>query len=499
MALRLASRRAAQIRPSLRLGAAPIQHLSTAPAAVNAIYAEAPSPLQEFSVVYTDRALNHMSEPFKKAMLEIGDTLKEVYNCDHAVIIPGSGTYAMEAAARQFATGKKAIVLRNGFFSYRWTQIFESCGIPTDHLVLKAQAVDDSPKPQFAPHPVDQVVETIMKEKPAVLFAPHVETSTGMILPDDYIKKVADAMHSVGGIMVLDCIASGTVWVDMKKLGVDALISAPQKGCASRPQFGAQFPAQLFACLTPSLHPSPPRRWTGPSCAGLVMMNERAADVARATRSSSFVCDLRKWLELMESYEAGGFMYHATMPTDALVTFRDVMMETRDFGFDNANDAAWDLGRKVHSMMCEEKGLTRVAAPGYQAAGVIVVHTEDAQVAGAPPPPPPPPKQPPAPPPPPSLLSPPPPPPPCTGRGQVHPGGHPDRRGRPLHDRRARRHQDLPHRPLRPRQAQGHRQDRQDPPRLAREGGARRRHRPPLGVHQEGEVDGAELKSASGR
>jgi aspartate aminotransferase-like enzyme len=352
MALRLASRRAAQIRPSLRLGAAPIQHLSTAPAAVNAIYAEAPSPLQEFSVVYTDRALNHMSEPFKKAMLEIGDTLKEVYNCDHAVIIPGSGTYAMEAAARQFATGKKAIVLRNGFFSYRWTQIFESCGIPTDHLVLKAQAVDDSPKPQFAPHPVDQVVETIMKEKPAVLFAPHVETSTGMILPDDYIKKVADAMHSVGGIMVLDCIASGTVWVDMKKLGVDALISAPQKG------------------------------WTGPSCAGLVMMNERAADVARATRSSSFVCDLRKWLELMESYEAGGFMYHATMPTDALVTFRDVMMETRDFGFDNANDAAWDLGRKVHSMMCEEKGLTRVAAPGYQAAGVIVVHTEDAQVAG---------------------------------------------------------------------------------------------------------------------
>jgi len=352
MALRLASRRAAQIRPSLRLGAAPIQHLSTAPAAVNAIYAEAPSPLQEFSVVYTDRALNHMSEPFKKAMLEIGDTLKEVYNCDHAVIIPGSGTYAMEAAARQFATGKKAIVLRNGFFSYRWTQIFESCGIPTDHLVLKAQAVDDSPKPQFAPHPVDQVVETIMKEKPAVLFAPHVETSTGMILPDDYIKKVADAMHSVGGIMVLDCIASGTVWVDMKKLGVDALISAPQKG------------------------------WTGPSCAGLVMMNERAADVARATRSSSFVCDLRKWLELMESYEAGGFMYHATMPTDALVIFRDVMMETRDFGFDNANDAAWDLGRKVHSMMCEEKGLTRVAAPGYQAAGVIVVHTEDAQVAG---------------------------------------------------------------------------------------------------------------------
>ena len=298
MALRLASRRAAQIRPSLRLGAAPIQHLSTAPAAVNAIYAEAPSPLQEFSVVYTDRALNHMSEPFKKAMLEIGDTLKEVYNCDHAVIIPGSGTYAMEAAARQFATGKKAIVLRNGFFSYRWTQIFESCGIPTDHLVLKAQAVDDSPKPQFAPHPVDQVVETIMKEKPAVLFAPHVETSTGMILPDDYIKKVADAMHSVGGIMVLDCIASGTVWVDMKKLGVDALISAPQKGCAFSPAIPRAIPRAII-CVSDAVPPSIPapqvdravvrrprdderaRRRRRPRHA-LVVVRVRPAQVARA-------------------------------------------------------------------------------------------------------------------------------------------------------------------------------------------------------------------------
>jgi len=339
-------------RSSVALQRRAARALSTEPEQVNALYAEAPSPLQEFSVVYTDRALNHMSEPFKKAMNNISDTLKHVYNCDHAVVIPGSGSYAMEACARQFATGKKAIVLRNGFFSYRWTQIFESCGIPTDHLVLKAQAVDDSPKPQFAPHPVEDVVATIMKEKPGVLFAPHVETSTGMILPDDYITKVAEAMHTVGGIMVLDCIASGTVWVDMKKLGVDVLISAPQKG------------------------------WTGPSCAGLVMLNERAADVARSSRSSSFVCDLRKWLELMESYEAGGFMYHATMPTDALVTFRDVMLETKDFGFEKANDAAWDLGRRVHAMMCEEKGLTRVAAPGFQAAGVIVVHTEDAQVAG---------------------------------------------------------------------------------------------------------------------
>jgi len=303
-------------------------------------------------VVYTDRALNHMSEPFKKAMLDIGDTLKTVYQCDHCVVIPGSGTYAMEAAARQFATGKKAIVLRNGYFSYRWTQIFEACGIPTDHIVLKAKPVDSNPKPQFAPHPLQDVLATISREKPSVMFAPHVETSTGMILPDDYIKAVAEAMHAVGGIFVLDCIASGTLWVNMRELGVDALISAPQKG------------------------------WTGPSCAGLVMMNERAADVARASRSSSFVCDLRKWLELMEAYEGGGFMYHATMPTDALVTFRDVMFETRDFGFEKAEAAAWDLGAKVQQMMCEEKGLVRVAAPGFQSPGVIVVHTDDAQVAG---------------------------------------------------------------------------------------------------------------------
>lgn len=191
-----------------------------------------------------------------------------------------------------------------------------------------------------------------MKERPGVVFAPHVETSTGMILPDEYIKRVADAVHSVGGLMVLDCIASGTVWVDMAATGVDALISAPQKG------------------------------WTGPSCAGLVMLSDRGADVARATKGSSFVCDLRKWLELMDSYEAGGFMYHATMPTDALVTFRDVMLETKAFGFANAAGGAWELGGMVRKMMCEDKGLVSVAAPGFEAPGVVVVHTADAGVAG---------------------------------------------------------------------------------------------------------------------
>jgi len=270
-------------------------------------------------------------------------------------VIPGSGTYAMEACARQFATGKKALVLRNGYFSYRWTQIFEACGIPTDHTVLKAMPVNPGASTnelQYAPHPIADVVATIEKERPGVVFAPHVETSTGMILPDNYIKAVADAVHSVGGLMVLDCIASGTVWVDMAATGVDALISAPQKG------------------------------WTGPSCAGLVMLSDRGADVARATRGSSFVCDLRKWLELMDSYEAGGFMYHATMPTDALVTFRDVMLETKAFGFDNASRSAWELGGMVRTMMQEHKGLVSVAAEGFQAPGVVVVHTSDAGVAG---------------------------------------------------------------------------------------------------------------------
>jgi len=350
--------RAAPVRAAPGVARMSVRTLSSAPVpstTVNEVYAEAPSPLQEFSVVYTDRALNHMSEPFKKAMNNISDTLKEVYNAKHAVVIPGSGTYAMEACARQFATGKKAVIIRNGYFSYRWTQIFEACGIPTDHLVLQAKPINPGAPTnelQYAPHPIEDVVETIKREKPGVVFAPHVETSVGMILPDEYIKRVADAVHEVGGLMVLDCIASGTVWVDMQKTGVDALISAPQKG------------------------------WTGPSCAGLVMLSERGADVTRSSKGSSFVCDLRKWLELMESYEAGGFMYHATMPTDALVTFRDVMLETQQFGFAKAAESAWELGTIVREMMCDEKGLVSVAAPGYQAPGVVVVHTSDAAVAG---------------------------------------------------------------------------------------------------------------------
>lgn len=305
-------------------------------------------------MVYTDRALNHMSEPFKQVMLDMGAILKEVYSAESAVIIPGSGTYGMEAVARQFVTGKKAIVLRNGFFSFRWSQIFDQCGIPSEHIVLKARAVDDTPhvKSQYAPAPIEEVVAAILAEKPAAVFAPQVETSTGIIIPDWYVKQMADAVHSVGGLMVLDCIASGTVWANMEELGVDALITAPQKG------------------------------WTGPACAALVMLSERGTEATRNTQSTSYVCNLRKWLELMDAYEAGGFMYHATMPTDALLIARDLMAATKEYGYEQIEAQAWELGRQVRKYMCEEKGLVSVAAPGFEAPGVVVVHSDDAAVAG---------------------------------------------------------------------------------------------------------------------
>jgi alanine-glyoxylate transaminase/serine-glyoxylate transaminase/serine-pyruvate transaminase len=278
--------------------------------------------------------------------------VKDVYQAESCVLIPGSGSYAMEAVARQFAPRGKSLVIRNGFFSFRWTQIFE--GDQQEHIVMRAEPVNPGAPTnelQYAPHDIDKVVDTILKEKPATVFAPQVETAVGMILPDEYIKRVADAVHSVGGLMVLDCIAAGTVWVDMKALGVDALITAPQKG------------------------------WTGPSCAGIVMLSERGTEVTRATKSNSFTLDLRKWLELMDSYEAGGFMYHATMPTDALTKFRDVMLETKEYGFDKVRDQAWELGKLVREMMAE-KGLVSVAAEGYEAPGVVVVHHGDAAVAG---------------------------------------------------------------------------------------------------------------------
>ena len=308
-----------------------------------------PDGLLEYSVVYTDRALNHMSARFQKVLTDITATLKEVYAARAVAIVPGSGTFGMEAVARQFATGRHVLVIRNGWFSYRWTQILEMGAIPASSTVLKARRTGEGPKAPFAPAPIDEVVARIAAERPAVVFAPHVETSAGMILPDDYLRAVADATHAVGGLFVLDCIASGTVWVDMAATGVDVLVSAPQKG------------------------------WSGPPCCGLVMMSERARAAIETTTSTSFACDLRKWLSIAETYESGAIAYHATMPTDALAVLRDVMVETRAIGFARLKDAQIELGRQARALLAS-KGFPSVAADGYGAPGVIVSYTDDAQI-----------------------------------------------------------------------------------------------------------------------
>ena len=305
-----------------------------------------PDGLLEYSVVYTDRALNHMSRKFQGVMRDISSVLKDAYQAHSAIVVPGSGSYGMEAVARQFATDKPALVIRNGWFSFRWTQIFEMGRIPSSVTVLKARLQGSGRQQPFAPAPIDEVVAAIRREKPAVVFAPHVETSAGMVLPDDYLKAVADAAHEVGGLFVLDCIASGALWVDMKATGVDVLVSAPQKG------------------------------WTGSPCCAFVMLSERARTAIDGTTSTSFAMDLKKWLSVMETYEKGAHVYHTTMPTDALTTSRDVMVETRALGFEKLRAAQIELGRKVRALMVR-RGFPSVAAEGFQAAGVVVSYTDD--------------------------------------------------------------------------------------------------------------------------
>ena len=308
-----------------------------------------PDGLLEFSVVFTDRSLNHMSAAFQGVMRELHAILCEVYGAERAVIVPGGGTYAMEAVARQFATGKKVLVIRNGFFSYRWTQIFEAGQIPSEEIVLKARRTGNEPTSPFAPVPIDEATQRIRDERPAVVFAPHVETASGMILPDDYIAALAAATHEVGGLFVLDCVASGTIWVDMKATGVDVLISAPQKG------------------------------WSAPPSAGLVMMNEAALEACRAAKSTSFAADLGKWTTIMEAYLNGGHAYHATMPTDALRVLRDAMVETKADGFERLKDAQWEQGRAVRKLLAE-RGVKSVAAEGFAAPGVVVSYTDDPEI-----------------------------------------------------------------------------------------------------------------------
>ena len=308
-----------------------------------------PDGLLEYSVVYTDRSLNHMSDSFQKAMNDVSSSLKEVYNAEAVVLVPGGGTYAMEAVARQFATNQSCLVLRNGWFSFRWSQIFEMGNIPSEEIVLKASRVSGDLQAPFAPPNIDEVVELIYKRKPHMVFAPHVETSSGIILPDEYIRSIAAAVHSVGGMFVLDCIASGAIWIDMKDCGVDILISAPQKGWSASPAFG------------------------------MVMLSSDAAEKINETKSTSYSCDLLKWLQIMQAYESGGHAYHATMPTDAIKHFRDTVNETAEFGFDNARKKQQELGDKVSALL-ERNNITSVAAKGFQAPGVVVSYTTDKEI-----------------------------------------------------------------------------------------------------------------------
>lgn len=308
-----------------------------------------PEGLLEFSVVYTDRALNHMSRRFQGVMTDISAMLKRVYHAHSVALVPGSGTFGMEAVARQFAHGQHVLVIRNGWFSYRWTQIFDMGQIPASHTVLKARRVSDQPQAPWVPAPIDEVVATIRREKPALVFAPHVETASGMLLPDDYLQQVADAIHEVGGLFVLDCIASGAMWVNMQATGVDILISAPQKG------------------------------WSSSPCCAMVMLSERARQAIETTQSSTFAMDLRKWLQIMETYEGGGHAYHSTMPTDALTRLRDAMAETETYGFDKVRTEQVALGRAVRNMLAEH-GFPSVAADGFQAPGVVVSYTTDPEI-----------------------------------------------------------------------------------------------------------------------
>ena len=308
-----------------------------------------PEGLLEYSVVYTDRALNHMSQRFQDVMKDISRILKQVYNAKAAAVVPGSGTFGMEAVARQFATGKKVLVIRNGWFSFRWTQIFEMGQIPSASIVLKARQVADGSQEPFAPPPIAEVVAAIREQKPDVVFAPHVETASGMILPDDYLKAVGEAVRAVDGLFVLDCVASGTVWVDMVANDVDILISAPQKG------------------------------WSASPCCALIALGERARARIDATTSTSFACDLKKWLQIMEAFENGGHAYHATMPTDALAAMRDVMLETEAYGFAKVKHEQQELGRRVRQLLVD-KGYPSAAAAGFQAPGVVVSYTTDPDI-----------------------------------------------------------------------------------------------------------------------
>ncbi|GKT24289.1 aminotransferase class V-fold PLP-dependent enzyme [Acidovorax sp. SUPP3334] len=336
-----------------------------------------PDGLLEFSVVYTDRALNHMSRRFTGVMQDILATLKSLYHARTAVLVPGSGTFGMEAVARQFANREKVLIVRNGWFSYRWSQIFDAGGLGGGAVVCQAP---------WAPCPAHEVAAAIRTESPKVVFAPHVETASGILLPDDYLRTLSEAAHAVGALFVLDCVASGAVWVDMEATGVDVLISAPQTG------------------------------WSGSPCCAMVMLSERVRQAIDGTTSSSFACDLKKWMQIAEGYEKGQHAYHTPLPTDALVQLRDVMLETRDYGFEKVRAEQIALGARVRALL-QSRGFPSVAAEGYQAPGVVVSYTTDPGIQNG---------------------------------KRVHRGRPADRRRRAAAMRRGPGLPDLPHRPVRP-------------------------------------------------
>lgn len=305
-----------------------------------------PDGLLEYSVVFTDLALNHMSKRFVGVMQELSDMLTTTYGADAAAVVPGGGTYGMEAIARQLATGKRCLVIRNGFFSYRWSQIFETGGIADDVTVLTARPITDSPGSAWTPPPIDDVIAAISEQRPDLVFAAHVETAAGMILPDDYLRAVAEATHAAGGLFVLDCIASGALWIDMREIGVDILITAPQKG------------------------------WSGTPGTAYVMVNETARAAINESTTSSFSLDLKRWLAIAEGYVAGQHAYHATMPTDTIARNLELMREAQRRGLPELRVAQEELGARVRSLL-SERGFASVAADPYASATVVVVYTDD--------------------------------------------------------------------------------------------------------------------------
>ncbi|OHY81062.1 aminotransferase class V-fold PLP-dependent enzyme [Marinobacter sp. AC-23] len=308
-----------------------------------------PDGLLEYSVVFNDRSLNHMSAPFQQVMQDISSTLRQVYNAKRAVIVPGGGSFGMEAVARQFANDERCLVVRNGWFSYRWSQILEAGRITNDITVLQAQASNNIAQAAYAPVPAKEVAERIRAEKPAVVFVPHVETASGIVLPEDYLKTIGEAVKDVSGLFVLDCVASGALWVDTAACGVDVLISAPQKG------------------------------WSASPCAALITLSERAVARMEGTTSSSFAADLRKWSQIMQAYEAGNHAYHATMPTDTLVILRDAMLETVKIGPDLLYQRQIELGKQVRELF-HNAGFKSVAAPGFESPSVVVLHTDNINI-----------------------------------------------------------------------------------------------------------------------